>query len=111
VVYVALTCIQSNELKNKGNAAFSAGNFAEAIDLFTQAIAIDPTNHILYSNRSGAYASLGDFEKALEDGRKTVELKPEWPKVRYRCTALPAHALRLTGTHTHCVCIAQAWEA
>jgi len=49
-------------------------------DKFTQAIALDPNNHILYSNRSAAYASKKDWEKALSDAIKTTELKPDWPK-------------------------------
>ena len=47
---------------------------------FTQAIEIEPTNHVLYSNRSGAYASLKNFDKALEDAEKTTEIKPDWAK-------------------------------
>jgi stress-induced-phosphoprotein 1 len=47
---------------------------------FSQAIILDPTNHVLYSNRSGAYASLKDFGKALADASKTTELKPDWVK-------------------------------
>jgi stress-induced-phosphoprotein 1 len=35
---------------------------------------------VLYSNRSGAYASLKDWEAALEDANKTTELKPDWSK-------------------------------
>jgi len=35
---------------------------------------------VLYSNRSGAYASLKDYDKALEDATKTTELKPDWAK-------------------------------
>lgn len=35
---------------------------------------------MLYSNRSGAYASKKDFDKALEDANKTVEIKPDWAK-------------------------------
>ena len=38
----------------KGNAAFSAGKFEEAIELFTQAIEVNSENHVLYSNRSAA---------------------------------------------------------
>ena len=49
-------------------------------DKFTQAIEIEPTNHVLYSNRSGAYASMKDFDKALEDANKTTEIKPDWAK-------------------------------
>jgi tetratricopeptide (TPR) repeat protein len=47
---------------------------------FTQAIEIEPGNHVLYSNRSGAYASLKNFDKALEDANKTTEVKPDWAK-------------------------------
>lgn len=35
---------------------------------------------MLYSNRSGAYASLKDWEAALEDANKTTEIKPDWSK-------------------------------
>lgn len=49
-------------------------------DKFTQAIAIEPENHVLYSNRSGAYASLKDYEHAYADANKTTELKPDWSK-------------------------------
>lgn len=49
-------------------------------DKFTQAIAIEPANHILYSNRSAAYASKKDYERALEDAEKVTEIKPDWAK-------------------------------
>ncbi|KAJ2159388.1 Hsp90 cochaperone [Coemansia sp. RSA 552] len=70
----------ANELKVKGNAAFAAGNHDEAIQDFTKAIELDPTNHVLYSNRSASLASLKKYEEALQDAEKTVELKPDWPK-------------------------------
>ena len=35
---------------------------------------------MLFSNRSGAYASLKQYDKALEDANKTTELKPDWAK-------------------------------
>lgn len=47
---------------------------------FSQAIELDPSNHVLYSNRSGAYASLRDYAKALADANKTTEIKPDWAK-------------------------------
>lgn len=70
----------ADDLKAKGNAAFSAGNYEEAVKFFTQAIEVDPTNHVLYSNRSAAEVSLMHYAKALKDAKKCVELKPDWPK-------------------------------
>ncbi|XP_059276018.1 hsp70-Hsp90 organizing protein 2-like [Lycium ferocissimum] len=70
----------ADEAKAKGNAAFSSGNFTEAITHFTEAINLNPTNHVLYSNRSAAYASLAQYSNALTDAQKTVDLKPDWAK-------------------------------
>ena len=52
----------------------------ECSEKFSQAIELEPDNHVLYSNRSGAWASKRDFDKALEDANKTTELKPDWAK-------------------------------
>ncbi|CAN7123975.1 unnamed protein product [Brassica rapa subsp. narinosa] len=70
----------AEEAKSKGNAAFSSGDYAAAITHFTEAINLSPTNHVLYSNRSAAYASLHRYAEALSDAQKTVELKPDWAK-------------------------------
>lgn len=70
----------ADEAKAKGNAAFSAGRFEEAASHFSEAIDLAPTNHVLYSNRSAAYASLHRYAEALTDAQKTVELKPDWAK-------------------------------
>eukprot|EP00198_Chlamydomonas_reinhardtii_P002533 XP_001691869.1 HSP70-HSP90 organizing protein [Chlamydomonas reinhardtii] len=72
--------MSSDELKAKGNAAFSAGNFEEAAKFFTEAIGVDPGNHVLYSNRSASYASLKRYTDALDDAKKCVSLKPDWAK-------------------------------
>ena len=66
--------------KAKGNAALSAKDYQEAIIHFTEAITHDPTNHVLFSNRSACYSSLEQYEKALEDGAECVKLKPDWAK-------------------------------
>ena len=47
---------------------------------FTEAIELQPENHILYSNRSAAYASKKEYQKALEDASKVTEIKPDWAK-------------------------------
>jgi stress-induced-phosphoprotein 1 len=70
----------ADEAKAKGNAAFSAGRYEEAARHFTDAIALAPGNHVLYSNRSAALASVHRYSEALADAEKTVELKPDWAK-------------------------------
>lgn len=49
-------------------------------DKFSQAIALDTNNHILYSNRSAVYAAQHEYQKALDDANKSVEIKPDWSK-------------------------------
>jgi Tfp pilus assembly protein PilF len=44
----------ADALKDEGNKMFSAGHFKEAVDLYTRALDIDPTNKVLFSNRSFA---------------------------------------------------------
>jgi len=70
----------ADELKAAGNKAIAEKNFDEAISKFTEAIAIEPANHILYSNRSAAYASKKEYDHALEDADKVTEIKPDWAK-------------------------------
>ncbi|XP_077976542.1 stress-induced-phosphoprotein 1-like isoform X2 [Styela clava] len=43
-------------------------------------IEIDKDNHILYSNRSAAYAKDEKYSEALTDAEKVIELQPKWPK-------------------------------
>ena len=47
----------------------------------SQAIEIDPTNHVYYSNRSAAYLSMGQASEALTDAERVMALNPDWPKV------------------------------
>ena len=49
---------KANEFKNLGNEAFKNKKYEESIEYFTKAIEINPNDHVFYSNRSGAYASL-----------------------------------------------------
>jgi curved DNA-binding protein CbpA len=72
--------IQSNLLKDQGNAAFQKGDIEGSIAFFSQAIDIDPDNYIVYSNRSAAYMKLNHISKALHDAERCVELAPSWVK-------------------------------
>ena len=62
--------------------ACQRGDFDEASLLYTEAISLDPRNHVFYTNRSAVYLRTKQYDLALEDGKKAAELKPNWQKVR-----------------------------
>ncbi|EGO01556.1 hypothetical protein SERLA73DRAFT_131911, partial [Serpula lacrymans var. lacrymans S7.3] len=55
----------ANALKDQGNKAFAAKDYDKAIELFSKAIALDPQNHVLFSNRSAAKAGKKQYDAAL----------------------------------------------
>ncbi|KAF1790044.1 Tetratricopeptide repeat [Phytophthora cactorum] len=65
----------------------------EAVDCYTQAIALDPNDHVFYSNRSAAYLSLDDATHALEDAELCIKTKPDWPKA-YSRKGAALHSLK-----------------
>ncbi|TSL28166.1 Stress-induced-phosphoprotein 1 [Bagarius yarrelli] len=69
-----------SQLKDQGNKALSAGKFDESVRCYTEALALDPNNHVLFSNRSAAYAKKADYENALKDACQTIKIKPDWGK-------------------------------
>lgn len=53
------------EFKAKGNDAFKAQKWEEAIQFFSQAIECNPNDHVFWSNRSGSYCNIGQYQQAL----------------------------------------------
>lgn len=48
--------MSAEEFKAKGNAALQAKKFDEAIEMYTEAIKLDPSNQVFYSNRYVLFA-------------------------------------------------------
>lgn len=60
---------------------------AEAIRLYTEAIAGAPKDAELLANRSIAHLSANNREEALHDALDALKLRPDWAKAHYRyCT-------------------------
>jgi len=83
----------ADEWKAKGNAALKKKEFDEAIKCYTEAIKINGSNQVYYSNRSAAHLSKNDIANALKDAEQCIKIKPDWGKGYLR----KAQALRKMG--------------
>ncbi|KAH9178902.1 putative stress-induced protein STI1 [Lactarius sanguifluus] len=51
---------------------------AQAIDAYTKAIELDPSNPVYFSNRAAAHSSKSDHLSAVVDAEKAIELDPKF---------------------------------
>eukprot|EP00449_Zooxanthella_nutricula_P021757 CAMPEP_0198530164 /NCGR_PEP_ID=MMETSP1462-20131121/26192_1 /TAXON_ID=1333877 /ORGANISM="Brandtodinium nutriculum, Strain RCC3387" /LENGTH=245 /DNA_ID=CAMNT_0044260033 /DNA_START=45 /DNA_END=779 /DNA_ORIENTATION=+ len=70
----------ADEYKKKGNAAFQAQNWDEAIKNYNKAIQLDPKQAAFYSNRAACWSSKGSHESALADANRCLEADPDFVK-------------------------------
>ncbi|KAF3789011.1 Ankyrin-1 [Nymphaea thermarum] len=75
---------RSLEAKSRGDEAFRRKDYLMAVDAYTQAMDMNPTDATLPSNRSLCWIRLGQAEQALSDAKVCRELRPDWPKGCYR---------------------------
>ncbi|KAH9419028.1 Tetratricopeptide repeat protein 28 [Dermatophagoides pteronyssinus] len=64
--------------------SIQTGDYTAAIRLYSEALKLDHSNHIVYGNRSAVYCRLGRYDKALHDANKARDLCPNWSKAYYR---------------------------
>lgn len=69
---------KAEALKMEGNALISAKSYSSAIQKYNEAIALDPTNPVYYSNRAAAYSAEGSHEKAVEDAQESLKRDPKF---------------------------------
>jgi ankyrin repeat protein len=87
----------AEELKAKGNAHFLKKEYKEAIKAYTNAIELDTSNAVLYSNRSAAHLK-GNPKAALKDAEESLAIDESYTKGFLRkskalhALGRPAHA-------------------
>ncbi len=65
----------AKELYIKGGSLFEENKFEEAIDMYTQAINIDPSYSSAYFNRALSYAILSKYTEATQDAEKQEKIE------------------------------------
>lgn len=87
------SCQEENaaEMRRRGEALtvqgiqmFEQGQYSQAVDMFTEAISCDPSDHRFYGNRSCCYWCLEEYSSALTDAHRSIQLAPDWPKGYFR---------------------------
>ncbi|MCJ1369373.1 hypothetical protein MMC20_000584 [Loxospora ochrophaea] len=75
-----------DRMKEEGNAAFKAGRYQQAVDVYGQALEVDPfnkgTNSKLLQNRAMASIKLKDYKSAISDSTRALQLDPTYLKAR-----------------------------
>ena len=64
-----------------GVELYEHGDIEDSIVHFNLSLALSPSDHRTYANRSLALMKLGKSECAIKDASAAVRLLPQWPKV------------------------------
>lgn len=84
--------------KQKGNAFMTSKQYDKAIEAYTEATKLDPSNPVYYSNRAAAHSSKGDHLTAAIDAEKVIEIDPKFTK-GYSRLGCWAASLRIGISH------------
>uniref|UniRef100_A0A2A4K2K7 SGTA homodimerisation domain-containing protein n=1 Tax=Heliothis virescens TaxID=7102 RepID=A0A2A4K2K7_HELVI len=86
---------EAEKLKNEGNEFMKSDRHREALDKYTRAIELDPSNPVYFCNRAAAHFKLGENEAAVADCTAALGLQPDYGKAHSRLglalTALERH--------------------
>ncbi|XP_034710883.1 protein SGT1 homolog isoform X1 [Vitis riparia] len=74
----------ASDLEIRAGKAFIDDHFELAVDLYTQAIEINPNHAELYVERSQANIKLNNFTEAVADANRAIELDPSMSKAFLR---------------------------
>ncbi|KHJ88982.1 tetratricopeptide repeat protein [Oesophagostomum dentatum] len=68
---------KANEARDKAMAAFSEGNFEDAVKHFTEAIELNPGSAILHAKRANVLLKLKRPRAAIADCDKAISINPD----------------------------------
>lgn len=71
---------EAEGLKSQGNSAMAKKDYPAAIELYSKALAIVPSDPIFLSNRAAAYSASKDHESAKADAEAAVAADPKYTK-------------------------------
>ncbi|KAM4636282.1 uncharacterized protein O3C94_017457 [Discoglossus pictus] len=82
-------CIDSSvqrirHLAERGINFVEDGNYSKAIELFSEAIRLDPKDYRFFANRSYCYEQLKLYPEALKDAENSIQLSAVYPKGYFR---------------------------
>ena len=72
---------EADKFNQKGIDNYFRENYRLALDMFNQAISLDPSDAKKYNNRGLVNFCLGDYDNSLKDYNKALELQPDFPEV------------------------------
>ena len=79
--------VQRDSHKQSADDAFRSRDYPSAIVHYTNALSLDPSNHVLLSNRSAAHLANGEKSKALSDARECIQANDAFTKGYSRLAA------------------------
>ncbi|KAG0230765.1 hypothetical protein BGW41_002401 [Actinomortierella wolfii] len=76
--------VSAEQLKTQANEEYKQGKYAVAIDLYSQAINLEPRNATYFGNRSAALMMLKKYKEAASDCQTAISLDPNFNKAYLR---------------------------
>uniref|UniRef100_A0A7S4BIQ1 E3 ubiquitin-protein ligase CHIP n=1 Tax=Chrysotila carterae TaxID=13221 RepID=A0A7S4BIQ1_CHRCT len=74
---------QAQALKQQGNDAFSKGKIGAAIDAYSEAICLEPSNAVYRTNRALCHQKKGSWQKVIDDCDEALKLDSTSVKAHY----------------------------
>lgn len=87
-IYRGTTILDPEVAKNIGNEKYKIRRFGEALEMYNQAISLDPTKATYYSNKGAALIGLGKLVEAIFECREAIRIEPSYHRAHHRLATL-----------------------